>query len=1117
MSDVNALVFQPLQQFFKNSVHLIKKCTKPDRKEFTRIAAATSVGFLMMGFIGFFVKLVHIPINNILVGGGSAFLDDDAKQKRPNESIPDNTNTPVRDRLLTISRTLSQMDVDDLEAVSTHDQARAAAQECERLCRVNGNPLTTRAFAARMLHKPTTPSGIDARAEDEGHLFHAIHETKRIIQQQDQEIAVAKQAFVDAQHAKRAAHDRVEAQHKQRHLLATKERIRIDEERAAMARIPPRLDHRRGRCAVAPATESAASRASRDLVDDRRRRLHEVAKREQFLHEQAQSQLKELLSIMQEDECKRLELQQKKADARAAEQAKWAALSKDEHAEALRRLELRKQQRLAQQLVLDAEAQAREAAVKESLQQKEQYERREACLMASEDALAHAVRNKENQARYFEQCREEKRQRLIHEANERKERAHMEAEEQYERDRLLALSKAAAFRAQLLAMQELAERDAQRERDHISEAKHRNEMREEELWQRRVQQTRDFLDKVREKQERQAMAEEERVQLLVDAQRAKLDAKRVRAKRNLAMMKEDVASMERHDWEDEGTRLEHLLWTPFDAAAFAHFVAQYPLFLRTNVEVLQEIVENNTLRGPSPFELDYDAMNAHLVDEHDLPFDNVPFKKKRKPRKFFYHEFFEDDPILSKLVPAHHQPPPPSTASVQARARWQRLGQHFFAHLCSSDTARKGYLHMHNAQYETAIESLLTAVRHNNNHKGAPPGLVRQLGRCYVKQWEATAQRMYLEKALFYFEQASAHVFLLTHPSFLQELASVLEQLGKYRAAAEILGGIISCFPRYARLHDVIFRGAIVMVALQMYHQAREYLLHVLDARPFALWEPCEIQFLVARILQFEGPLSKQVCAVAYEVAFRRRSDNIASSNSKRDHHATWQEWIQSTETRRQFGDLCFARREFVLAKDAYEMMLKRQTHKPAHLMSKRQRAQQRRQHTQQQPQQRREDNDWLKTVLALRRWLARTNYRDRVREQYYQWPLVRWKLLGLTSVPESVIQAREAMEQAREETEQQHRHEIEAQRQAVLRRCSAKSRAVRMAWQDDEHIDLTMATATATNFDSAPTDDDVSSVVAEYEVALPWHRIASDDSNDSYYWNEETDETTWKPPTVHS
>lgn len=31
-----------------------------------KIAMATLIGFALMGFIGFFVKLVHIPINNIL-------------------------------------------------------------------------------------------------------------------------------------------------------------------------------------------------------------------------------------------------------------------------------------------------------------------------------------------------------------------------------------------------------------------------------------------------------------------------------------------------------------------------------------------------------------------------------------------------------------------------------------------------------------------------------------------------------------------------------------------------------------------------------------------------------------------------------------------------------------------------------------------------------------------------------------------------------------------------------------------------------------------------------------------------------------------------------------------
>ena len=59
---------EPLKQFSKDSVRLVKRCTKPDRKEFQKIAVATAIGFALMGFIGFFVKLIHIPINNIIVG-----------------------------------------------------------------------------------------------------------------------------------------------------------------------------------------------------------------------------------------------------------------------------------------------------------------------------------------------------------------------------------------------------------------------------------------------------------------------------------------------------------------------------------------------------------------------------------------------------------------------------------------------------------------------------------------------------------------------------------------------------------------------------------------------------------------------------------------------------------------------------------------------------------------------------------------------------------------------------------------------------------------------------------------------------------------------------------------
>ena len=66
--DQIAQYIEPMRQFSKDSIRLVKRCTKPDRKEFQKIAIATAIGFAIMGFIGFFVKLIRIPINNIIVG-----------------------------------------------------------------------------------------------------------------------------------------------------------------------------------------------------------------------------------------------------------------------------------------------------------------------------------------------------------------------------------------------------------------------------------------------------------------------------------------------------------------------------------------------------------------------------------------------------------------------------------------------------------------------------------------------------------------------------------------------------------------------------------------------------------------------------------------------------------------------------------------------------------------------------------------------------------------------------------------------------------------------------------------------------------------------------------------
>ncbi|KAF2090134.1 translocation complex subunit Sss1 [Saccharata proteae CBS 121410] len=57
------------KDFIKDGTQFLNRCTKPDKREFIKISQAVGVGFVVMGAIGYLVKLIHIPVNNILVGG----------------------------------------------------------------------------------------------------------------------------------------------------------------------------------------------------------------------------------------------------------------------------------------------------------------------------------------------------------------------------------------------------------------------------------------------------------------------------------------------------------------------------------------------------------------------------------------------------------------------------------------------------------------------------------------------------------------------------------------------------------------------------------------------------------------------------------------------------------------------------------------------------------------------------------------------------------------------------------------------------------------------------------------------------------------------------------------
>lgn len=63
----------PFPRSFHNRSSLSPRLTlstpPADRREFIKISQAVGMGFLIMGAIGYVIKLIHIPVNNILVGG----------------------------------------------------------------------------------------------------------------------------------------------------------------------------------------------------------------------------------------------------------------------------------------------------------------------------------------------------------------------------------------------------------------------------------------------------------------------------------------------------------------------------------------------------------------------------------------------------------------------------------------------------------------------------------------------------------------------------------------------------------------------------------------------------------------------------------------------------------------------------------------------------------------------------------------------------------------------------------------------------------------------------------------------------------------------------------------
>lgn len=59
--------YQYLREQFRSFVRLYRRCSKPDRREYLSVVRRVSAGAMLMGCVGFAIKLVFIPFRSLVL------------------------------------------------------------------------------------------------------------------------------------------------------------------------------------------------------------------------------------------------------------------------------------------------------------------------------------------------------------------------------------------------------------------------------------------------------------------------------------------------------------------------------------------------------------------------------------------------------------------------------------------------------------------------------------------------------------------------------------------------------------------------------------------------------------------------------------------------------------------------------------------------------------------------------------------------------------------------------------------------------------------------------------------------------------------------------------------
>ncbi|OQS01269.1 hypothetical protein ACHHYP_01500 [Achlya hypogyna] len=571
-------------------------------------------------------------------------------------------------------------------------------------------------------------------------------------------------------------------------------------------------------------------------------------------------------------------------------------------------------------------------------QQLEQ-ERRGRLAMEREEAETRVVLAAAAKHKFFAAARVRKQRLEAERRLEAKALAAMEAEETRERARLAALSRAEEYARTLVAMQAADDAYNRKQAERLFEARCRKLMHDEEMRLHRLYTEVLHRERLRERKERHKMHNEE---LAMHRLLEELERQRLRALEKTQRVEMCVEDARAHQWrtlEAEGARIGCAIWRPIEDKTLQAYVVVYPTLLRWNVQFAQLVAG---LRGDPPW--------PHVSWTPQVAEEEAP------------------------------------TEPTRAQELWCRVRYHYLKRTQALRTAQQGYAELSAGQLDKAQRTLRIAFR--NGCKSAQ--LVRAIGKCYVQLYERHYRDHDLRMGCVWYTKASKRLELSISPTYLVEYAQALYLSGALQHAAEVLATVIKGFPTFAQLPRVIFRAAMLLLALDMHDQSKDYLLYLLEAPP-PPWTDAELMFVIARLYFLDDDLKH--AAFAFDDAYRRWKLQWAGSG-RRLHYGSYKAWLADAGVWRELATKALHHREYVLAKDLFQQTIKRRVDEVARDVDA-------------------WSLDWFhlaqchtglrdrpSAAIAVRHWLEHHPYMDQLLRRCQLWPTGRWASMGLVPLP---------------------------------------------------------------------------------------------------------------------